>query len=511
MNSTTTEHLIMVRLRRYMYWLLVVLLLLPSGCGWMYFRKAGEPPSPPLRYTLADWPFEEYWTGVVFNGAKIGFTHLSLSPAETAAAHYEIRSEAALRFRFLMFDKKITLKSYDLVAADLSLRSFAYDYDLDGNILKLTGRFSAGNLEVEVSSRGQTTETSIPVNGKLYPTSIIAMYPVLHGLELGRHYSYQVYDGETQSIAMVTQEILAYEESDLFPGKAFKIKTGLHGQKVTTWIGLEGKPQLEIGHGGVIISGLESEVVAKRYLAQASINKEETLLDFSLIKIEAVIQEPQRVSFLEVVLSGIHPDLRVPNDELQQCQRRGEKVICRISTPELSVAGPGHNENPYESLRYLQSTQTVPSQDELIRKTAKHITAASGTPLEKIKVLIDWMQNNIEQEPVDVFTALDVLSRKKAECQGHTYLYAAFARSLGIPTRVVNGIVYSQHYSGFLYHAWAESLIGDHWITVDPTLVQLPADATHIKFVEGESFLDLMPMVDLVGRLQVQIIAVDSP
>jgi transglutaminase-like putative cysteine protease len=121
------------------------------------------------------------------------------------------------------------------------------------------------------------------------------------------------------------------------------------------------------------------------------------------------------------------------------------------------------------------------------------------------------MQNNIEQEPVDVFTALDVLSRKKAECQGHTYLYAAFARSLGIPTRVVNGIVYSQHYSGFLYHAWAESLIGDHWITVDPTLVQLPADATHIKFVEGESFLDLMPMVDLVGRLQVQIIAVDSP
>ena len=510
MSSTSSEHWRKVRSRRYVYWLLVVLVVLPSGCGWMYFRKAGEPPSPPLSYTLADWPFEEYWTGIVFNGAKIGFTYLSLSPAENTPDHYEIRSEAALRFRFLMFDKKVTLKSYDLVAADLSLRSFSYDYDLDGNILKLTGRFSAGNLEVEVSSRGQTTETSIPVEGKLYPTSIIAMYPVLHGLELGRHYSFQVYDGETQSIATVTQEILAYEESDLFSGKAFKIKTGLHGQKVTTWIGLEGKPQLEIGHGGVIISGLESEIVAKRYLAQASINKEETLLDFSLIKSEQVIQEPERVRFMEVVLRGIHQDLRVPNDELQQCQREAEQVICRISTPELSDAGLGRNENPHESLRYLQSTQTVPSQNELIRKTAENITADAVSPLEKIQVLIDWLQSNIEQEPVDVFTALDVLSRRKAECQGHTYLYAAFARSLGIPTRVVNGIVYSQHYEGFLYHSWAESLIDDHWIALDPTLAQLPADATHIKFVEGESFLDLMPLVDLVGRLQVQIIDVDS-
>ena len=56
----------------------------------------------------------------------------------------------------------------------------------------------------------------------------------------------------------------------------------------------------------------------------------------------------------------------------------------------------------------------------------------------------------------------------------------------------------------------AESLIDEHWITVDPTLAQLPADATHIKFVEGESFLELMPLVDLVGQLQIQIIAVES-
>ncbi len=131
-------------------------------------------------------------------------------------------------------------------------------------------------------------------------------------------------------------------------------------------------------------------------------------------------------------------------------------------------------------------------------------------PLEKIRLLMEWMDKNIEQEPVDVFTALDVLSRKKAECQGHTYLYAAFARSLKIPTRVVNGIVYAEEYGGFLYHTWAESLLNDRWIAVDPTLGQLPVDGTHIKLVEGETSLDLMPLADLVGRLQVQIISVET-
>lgn len=491
--------------------LLVLLLMLLSGCAWMYFDTAGEPPSPPPRHSLAEWPFEEYWTGIVFNGAKIGFTHLSLAPAEDADNLFDIRSEAALRFRFLMFDKYANLKSYDRVAADLTLRNFAYDYDLDGNKLKLSGKLTDSMLEVEITSRGQSERQTIPVEGDLYPTSVIGMYPVLHGLELGRHYSYQVYDGETQSIAFVTQRILAFEESELlFSGKAFKVKTELLGQKVTTWIGLQGKPLLEIAQNGVIISGLETEIVAKKYLAEATINKEETLLEYSLIRTDTLISEPERVKSMKVALYEIDEGLSIPSDGLQQCKRQGEKVICQISMQELADTAQGYVEDLAANQVYLVSSRTVPSQDELIRDTANEITTGTANSLEKIRLLMAWIEENIEQEPVDVFTALDVLSRKKAECQGHTYLYAAFARSLAIPTRVVNGIVYSQQYGGFLYHTWAESLVTSHWVAVDPTLRQLPADGTHIKLVEGETFLDLMPLADLVGRLRVQVISVDD-
>ena len=75
---------------------------------------------------------------------------------------------------------------------------------------------------------------------------------------------------------------------------------------------------------------------------------------------------------------------------------------------------------------------------------------------------------------------------------------------MGIPTRVVSGLVYMEE-AGFLYHTWAESFVG-YWIAVDPTFDQIPADATHIKLIEGESFCDLSPLVNVIGRLQATVV-----
>jgi transglutaminase-like putative cysteine protease len=128
----------------------------------------------------------------------------------------------------------------------------------------------------------------------------------------------------------------------------------------------------------------------------------------------------------------------------------------------------------------------------------------------EIQRLVDWLRREIEQKPVDVFSSLDVLNGRKAECQGLTLLYTAFARSLGIPTKVTNGLVYSQELEGFLYHTWAESYVGDGWLPVDPTFGQVGVDATHIKLLEGERPSDLLPLVDIVGKIRLEILAIQS-
>ena len=127
-------------------------------------------------------------------------------------------------------------------------------------------------------------------------------------------------------------------------------------------------------------------------------------------------------------------------------------------------------------------------------------------PLAKSRAMLDWFEENIEKKPVDVFTALDVLKKKKAECQGHSYLYAALSRAAGIPSRVVNGLVYSGVYGGFLYHTWVENHINGCWLAIDPTFGQLEVDATHIRLVEGEKMEELVPLVNLIGKLQIKVL-----
>ena len=476
-----------------------------GGCAAQYFRDAGPPPAAPVQHLTANLPFQEYWTGIVFNGEKIGFSRFTIRRAPEPG-QFEIDSEATFALRFLGIEKKVSLKARDTIAEDLTLIAFAYDYNIDGSDLGIAGKLEPGALVASVVTGGMPTPQRLPVEGPLYPSSVIALYPVVHGLALGRDYSYRVYNGEIQAIAEVTQAVTAYENSQVFSGNAFKVETTLAGQRVTTWIGLDGRPVFELALHGVMINALEDADSARRYLALASLNKKESLVGFSLVRLDKPIENPRTVSTLRIALSGIGT-LPAPGPS-QQCERLTGEIAC-----EIRAAGAAESDAapPSDALRarYLEPSVSVQSHDPSIRRLSAEIIAGADPVEERIASLLRWMNTNIEKAPLDVFSALDVLERRRAECQGHAYLYAALARASGIPTRVVNGLVYSQELEGFLYHSWAESLGSAGWIAVDPTFGQVNADATHIRLLEGEQLADLMPLLDWVGRLKIRVLAVE--
>ncbi|MBW1789083.1 MAG: transglutaminase domain-containing protein [Deltaproteobacteria bacterium] len=486
-------------------WILFMAFVALLGCMGRYFTDAGDPDPSASLSGFESTSSLEYWAGIVFNGRKIGFSHVAVAPAPGGDGQFEIRSEAALHFRFLAFDKKMVLKSYDLVASDLSLLRFVYDYNFDGNEMRLTGEVSAGRLDVTMQTKGRSTRQEIELSEKVHPTGAIALYPVIHGLSVGKTYVYQVYDGETQSMGRVSQEVLAYETSELYSGAAYRVRTELQNQAVTTWLDAGGRPLLEMSMGGVLIAALETERSAKAYLAQAGLNKAETMLEFSLIR-TPFPETAGDVSDMEVVVRGLDEGFDLPSDETQSCRRYGEEVQCRVYRSENESLRP-RLALPVDRAAFLKPSRTVPSLDPAIVQKAREIVGPAGDAGGQIPLLIRWLQENIEKTPVDSFSALDVLSGRRAECQGHTYLYTAFARSLGIPTRVANGIVYTRSYGGFLYHTWAESLVDGHWLPVDPTLDQLPADATHLKIVEGEVPSDLLPLLGVIGRIRLRVIS----
>ncbi len=63
--------------------------------------------------------------------------------------------------------------------------------------------------------------------------------------------------------------------------------------------------------------------------------------------------------------------------------------------------------------------------------------------------------------------------------------------------------LFSRHacISGLFISYLAESLVNGQWVAIDPTFHQIPADATHIKLVEGENPSELLPLVNLIGKL----------
>ena len=484
--------------------MLAALPLALGGCASMYFRDAGPPPE--IRLELARLQFSEYWTGIVFNGEKIGFTHFTIRK-DAGTGRYEIRSEASFVLRFLGIEKKIQLKSRDAIEADLTLVDFAYEYQIDGSELKLSGARQGEELVATIISGGTPNPQRLPVEGKLYPSSVIALYPALYGLDIGREHRYRVYSGETQSIREVTQRVTGYEQSELFIGNAFKVETAMGGQRVTTWIGPDGRPVFELALHGTMISYLEDSASATRYLALASLNKKESLVEYSLVRSDRAIDSPRTVSTMRVTLSGTNR--LPPSDAWQRCAAERKVIACEMGGAAGGGTSVAVSPPDTVSSRYLQPSVAVQSNDPAIRRLADSIVGESTSTEDRISRILRWLDHNVEKAPIDVFSALDVLQQRKAECQGHAYLYTALARAAGIPTRMVNGMVYSEQFQGFLYHSWAESLDGANWRVVDPTFGQASADATHIKLVEGENLSELLPLLDWVGKVQVRVLEVE--
>lgn len=408
----------------------IAIIALLAGCAGAPFQAATLQRLAPER-ALDELSFDEYWTGIALDGEKIGLSRLSLVAAGSDGK-YGLQMEAALRFRMPGTDKRVTLSSIDRVGPDLALCSFAYVHDLDGHRLEVAGEVRDSVLVAELRSGEQRKMQRLLLPATVYPTSAIALYPLVHGLEVGRRHAYLVNDGETQALATVTQEVLGYETSERFPGGAFKLRTVLHGQETYTWIDAHGRPALQIAMNGALISRLEDP---------------------------AAWREPPAVD-----LNGAAVQLA------------------------------------------LRSSLVAPSDHPRINEAALSVGTFDADGEALARALVAWIGEHIEHEAVDVFTALDVLGGGRAECQGHAYLYAALARARGLPTRIVNGLVYAEALDGFLYHSWAESLVEGRWLPVDPTFGQVPVDATHIRLIDGERLADIAPMVDAVGRLRIEVL-----
>ena len=129
----------------------------------------------------------------------------------------------------------------------------------------------------------------------------------------------------------------------------------------------------------------------------------------------------------------------------------------------------------WEYQRYTQPSKLIQSDDEKIIALAKEIVGSEENPYNQAKLIHSWVSTNIK--PGDIADALTTLEKGTAGCGGHSWLFIALLRSLGIPARGIGGL-HTGYQSGFTngnpregtlhIHIWSEFYIPEYgWIQCD--------------------------------------------
>lgn len=462
---------------------------------------------PVARHALASLPFSDHWTKLILNGADAGFTHLSVSSGATPN-DFVLLSEAYLQLFLLGTKTTIVITATDWVDANLRLKQFHYVYVIDGVKTLVEGTVDDGELSAHITDDSGARLQTTSLERAIYPSRAVPLYPVVNGLQVGKSYSYSTYDGETQSVKAVVQRIAAYGTSDQFEGYAYRVMSNVSGSAANIWIDERGRAVLEVSMKGIFLSKQLDSHKARATLVRAAFNQIPFYADYTTLGTKQSIDSPRTVKAMRVNLSGLDPSWVLPNDGAQRCWRESTVYACQI------VAVPGRSSTvPIEEVE-IEATlpsSSITSEDPAVQRIAANILNENNQAgLELIHWINDWIARRVRNSTAPVQTASQVLgSNSQSGSLGRTYLFAALARSLGIPTRIVNGLVYSQEHQGFIYHSWAESWVDEIWYRVDPAFGGLLVDATHIKLIVADTLDEVSDLSDVIGRLTVNVIAYD--
>lgn len=128
--------------------------------------------------------------------------------------------------------------------------------------------------------------------------------------------------------------------------------------------------------------------------------------------------------------------------------------------------------------------------DKDIEILAASLAEGKNDLFEVVVEISNWVNQNMDYDlslvQKENLTASWVLKNRKGVCTEYTSLFVALMRSLGIPSREVSGIAFTDSdmfVEGWDFHSWAEVYFPNKgWVPFDPTYGQNGfLDAGHVK------------------------------
>jgi len=157
------------------------------------------------------------------------------------------------------------------------------------------------------------------------------------------------------------------------------------------------------------------------------------------------------------------------------------EAVSDISRPSDLVLNAAGSDYPASvAVSYLQ----LPNVDRRVRRLAEEVTGSASTPFGKVQAVERYLSTNfgytlqLPQSPPADPIANFLFERKQGHCEYFASAMAVMLRTVGIPSRVVNGFRGGEfnHVTGSYIvrgrdaHSWVEAYFpGQGWVAFDPT------------------------------------------
>ena len=473
--------------------------------GVMINRSYLQASSRNLATDLASYGTAAQWRGVYYRGEKIGFT---VSQVQATDEGFELREDGRLQFTLLGAHTFAILKTTAHVDRAFALKNFDFSLDPGTGPMSIKGRMDGSRMMLEIgSAAGSRTETR-QLNEPPALMLSVGRRLAAEGLTPGTTRQWAVFDPATMknapvNIAIGNREVVTAGTRRPIP--AFKVDMTFSGITTTAWITDTGEIVREESPMG-LISVLETQEQAMA-LSVSNSMREDMLEGAAIVPRMSPrhrIVEPRDVKKLRLRLTGV--DLTA--QDVGGSNQTLDGDIIEMTDPRDLLPGP----TPGDLDQYLRAEPFIESDAPEIKAAAAKMVAGVTGARAQAERLTREVNTLVEKKPtVSLPSALEVLRTKVGDCNEHTVLFVALARSLGIPARINVGLAYVR--GAFYYHAWPEVWLEEKkgegvWLPVDPTFDQFPSDATHVRLARG-GLAQQAAILPMIGKTRMDVTEVE--
>ncbi|HEV8716678.1 MAG TPA: transglutaminase-like domain-containing protein [Candidatus Binatia bacterium] len=468
-----------------LFWLVMIGLLvrrtLPQS------RLVPPSPAPAGMSTV-----QEEWMGIYQQDQKVGYLQRRVTPTDTG---YQWQERWQMKLRVL----KTLQTMHTEIRADTdqhyALTHFSFRLLTDGAVFQVTGDVAGQELRGQITTGGETSPFALPLHEPLYLPDTVQMALRKTTLRPGEERHFTIFNPlsmrpDTIAVTAIGPETLVLQ------GKAHtvtKVAERFNGTTVHAWLDQDGKVvKEEATMGLVLLRESREDALGSGWRDTAPVD----LVTWAAIPVSGALQNPRTLTRLQLRLSG---PIDAALFSFPPRQRRQDSTLIVASEDISTLASYTLPQTNPEFAADLAPTPFLQSAHPRLVAQAQQILGAEHDAVQAARRLLDWTYTSLDKVPtVGLPTALEALASKRGDCNEHAVLFTALARAAGLPARVAAGVVYLD--GAFYYHAWSEVWLGQ-WVAADPVFHQFPADATHIKFVEGgpEEHLALLKIFGKVG------------